>query len=170
MLTRRYLSKICRADSQLQAEWEKDGYVVNAIQKIADTAYSVPLVSQMCEVHGVTPDDLAYILGAMLESVSDSPAIKLMDGSVIMVSTLFLLEPIRLQALLSDLSALCPRGTKTQEKRIAWTDHCGFAASMLRDAHKEARGEATVAQRVGTGCGALIVAFVGAAFLLLAAP
>ena len=104
--------------------------------------------------HGSSSGDLYMIYRVMLDATMPSPCIE--AGGPLLVPTLFFMEPIRLDALLADVSRLAAE-KQNYERKMILIEASEICAKQVWKAHTQARGESRFLNERKGGCLGLIV-------------
>jgi len=109
------------------------------VMRFAQKAWSDSQIRAICERQGFDLEDICVIYAAMIQSLMPNPCIA--AGGLLLVPTLFFMEPFRLEAMLSQLHRDL-QGRVGTERRAFIIEIASEAARQCWEAHSAARGEA----------------------------
>jgi hypothetical protein len=129
------------------------------VAKCAGVAYKDSEVAAIAQRHDISLNDIAIIYASMIKSLIPNPCIK--SGGLLLVPTLFFMEPIRFEGLASEI-ATRTRGSATDEKQQTLINLSIASARETWQTHTAGRGEAafTITASGGrktAGCAGMVV-------------
>ncbi len=132
------------AEKRLLNHLQLGGTVTDSVGKqlvgrFAQKAWADSHIRSICQRYDFDFEDVCVIYAAMIQSLMPNPCIS--SGGLLLVPTLFFMEPFRLEAMLSQLHGDL-QGRVGQERREFIIETAEAAANECWISHTMARGEA----------------------------
>jgi len=160
--------KINLAEKRLLSHLQLGGTVDDAVGrqlvvKFAQTAYADGDIAAIAARHHISTNDICIIYASMVQELMPNPCIE--AGGLMLVPTLFFMEPFRFEGLASEIATRAA-GLSDEDRRVKIRELAVEAGSQTWHTHTSARGEANFVRRdlggrKSSGCaGVLIFGFV----------
>lgn len=129
------------------------------VVKFATTAMKDTSIAAIAERNRISLEDICVIYGSMIHQLMPNPCVQ--SGGLLLVPTLFFMEPFRFEGLATEISsrAVDLSAEERKEKMISISQQ--FAQEVW-DTHTQGRGEAPfhvqdLGGRKSSGCASMIV-------------